>query len=391
MAQGDRVMLIASSAWSMMHYRSVLIDAYVPQGLQLAAVADLNPDQCDQLRARGAHPTAIPIEGAGQNPIGDLTYLVRLIGLLRAARPDVVHLFGTKPALYGTIAAKIARVPGIVTSVTGRGILASDSNRWLRLLVRPLMKAAISGRTRCIFQNLDDRAWYLREGLVDEARAFHIPGSGVDTGQLQPDPDVPAAARRTFVLAARMLKSKGIEDFVGAARIVKERFPDAGFVLFGGSKEDYNSKNPDFLERAWLEALNQEGVVAWRGFTPPAEVEALMRRAAAVVLPSYYPEGIPRALIEGAAAGAPIITTDTPGCRDVVDQGRSGFLVPPKSPAALAEAMSRLLADPELVKTMGEASRRIALTLDSGLIIEKTLGVYEDALGRPLRRQKPET
>lgn len=382
---GDHVMLIASTGWSMLQYRSVVIDAYVDRGLQVTALADLSPEQSAELSRRGALPITLPLEPAGMNPVRDLAYLGRLVGHLRACRPAVAHVFNTKPALYGALAAKLAGVEGVVASITGRGILASGKRRWLSSLVRPLMKAAIAGRTRCIFQNPDDRAWYLEQGLVDAPRANLIPGSGVDTEQLKPDPDVPPASRRAFVLASRMLRSKGIEDFVEAARIVKQSHPDAMFILFGGSKEDYGSKNPDFIGRAWLEALNAEGVVSWRGFTPPEQVYAAMRCAAAVVLPSYYPEGVPRTLIEGAAAGAPIITTDMPGCRDTVLAARSGFLVPPRSPDRLAQAMKALLDDPERVLAMAAASRAHAAAFDSRLIVEQTLKVYRDALGRPLQ------
>jgi glycosyltransferase involved in cell wall biosynthesis len=379
-------MLIASTGWSMMQYRTVLIDAFAGRGLRVTALADLDAGQAAELRRRGAEPIALPLEPAGMNPAQDLAYLARLAGHLRRVRPDVAHVFNTKPALYGAIAAKLAGVPGIVASITGRGILASGKRRWLSSLVRPLMKIAIAGRTRCIFQNPDDRAWYLEQGLVDPARATLIPGSGVDTEQLRPDPDVPPSARRAFVLASRMLRSKGIEDFVAAARRVKASHPEAEFVLFGGSREDYGSKNPDFIETAWLEALNREGVVAWRGFTPPAQVYSAMQRAAAVVLPSYYPEGVPRTLIEGAAAGAPIITTDTPGCRDLVLPERSGFLVAPRSPDQLARAMTTLLEDPDRIRAMSTASREHAAGFDSRLIIQKTLEVYRDALGRPLEQ-----
>ena len=182
-------------------------------------------------------------------------------------------------------------------------------------------------------------------------------------------------------MASRMLWSKGVADFASAARLVKQVYPAARFVLFGGSREDYGSKNPDFIERSWLEALNREGVVEWCGWTDPIEVEGAMRAAAAVILPSYYAEGVPRALIEATAAGVPVITTDLPGCRDTVVDGRSGFLVPPRSPERLAAAMAALLRDPDRIAAMGREARRLAVaTFDRRLIVDQTLAVYERAL-----------
>jgi glycosyltransferase involved in cell wall biosynthesis len=358
----------------------------VTEGLRVTATANLAADDCAELLRRGACTAVAPIDSDGQNPARDFACLIGLVRLLRATRPSLVHLFGIKPLIYGSIAAKLVGVPAVIASVTGRGSLALPEKRWLMRLVSPLIRLALADPTRAVFQNLEDRDWYLAEGLIAEARAIHIQGSGVDTDALRPALNLPPASRRSFVLAARMLWAKGIAEFVQAARLVKARYPDAEFLLFGGCKEVSKSKHPRFIDRAWLEALNQEGVVHWRGFRPPSVVEAAMREAAAVVLPSYYAEGVPRSLIEAAAAGVPIITTDMPGCRDTVQPKQSGYLVPPRSPEALAKAMCELLANPERIRRMGEAGRRIAEKIfDSRLINVKTLAVYQNALGRPLR------
>jgi glycosyltransferase involved in cell wall biosynthesis len=182
-----------------------------------------------------------------------------------------------------------------------------------------------------------------------------------------------------------MLWSKGVGDFVAAARLVRRSHPQARFILFGGAQDDYGSKNPDFIDRPWLEALNAEGVVVWRGWTPPEIVEDAMRlAAAAVVLPSSYGEGVPRSLTEAAAAGVPIITTDTPGCRDTVLPGESGFLCRAGAPEELAAAMAELLRRPELVRAMGAAGRRLAVErFDQAHIVRQTLEVYAAALAAP--------
>lgn len=375
------VVLVGNTGWNIVHFRRDLIAALVRAGWRVSAIAAFDRKQLEQLTALGAEGIALEIDAAGRNPLDDLAYLFQLTRRLRRLRPDLIHLFTLKPVIYGALAAKLARVPGIVTSITGAGMLGGGSRPWLRRLLRGLMRAALSGRPLVVFQNPDDRAWFLAHGIVPESRAFLIAGSGVDTEALRP-PATPSARRTSFVMASRMLKSKGVADFVAAARIVGRRHPDARFELFGGTSQDYGSKNPDFVERAWLEQVDREGVVTWHGWTAPAEVEAAMRRAAAVVLPSTYAEGVPRCLIEAAALGAPIITTDHPGCRDAVIDGETGTLVPPHAPEALAAAMAALLAEPARIAAMGEAGRRLACErFDQRLVNDATTTIYCRALG----------
>jgi glycosyltransferase involved in cell wall biosynthesis len=271
-----------------------------------------------------------------------------------------------------------------VAALTGSGIVQAGQRSWLTPVVRGLLRLAFAGRTRAIFQNQADLAAFAGRRLVSVDRAYLIAGSGIDTVRLAPEADDSRGARDTFLMASRMLWSKGVGDFVAAARLVRRTNPNAKFVLFGGAQDDYGSKNPDFIDRAWLDALNAEGVVAWRGWTPPEIVEAAMRRAAAVVLPSSYGEGVPRSLTEAAAAGVPIITTGTPGCRDTVLPGESGFVCRANAPEELASAMVELLRRPELVQAMGAAGRRLALErFDQAHVVKRTLEVYAAALAAP--------
>ena len=318
------------------------------------------------------------------DPRADLGYGIRLYRLLRRERPDVVHFFTIKPIVYGVPAAKLAGTRGIVAALTGSGILQNNRRVWLTPVVKSLLRFAFAGRTHAVFQNDADLAAFAVRRLVNADRTHLIAGSGVDTTRLAPEPEGSETMRDTFLMASRMLWSKGVGDFVAAARLVKPIYPDAKFVLFGGAQDDYGSRNPDFIERAWLDALNVERTVAWRGWTPPEIVEAAIRQAAAVVLPSTYGEGVPRSLIEAAAAGVPIITTDTPGCRDAVLSGASGFLCPANAPEELAAAMMKLLSRPELVRAMGAAGRRLALErFDQTHVVAQTLGVYVAALAAP--------
>jgi glycosyltransferase involved in cell wall biosynthesis len=379
-----RIVLVANTGWNILRFRGPLIEALVAQGYDVVAVADFRPTQLADARRLGARPFAMPIDAAGQDPRADIGYCIRLYRLLRRLRPDVAHFFTIKPIVYGVPAAKLAGTRGIVAALTGSGIVQAGQRSWLTPVVRGLLRLAFAGRTRAIFQNQADLAAFAGRRLVSVDRAYLIAGSGIDTVRLAPEADDSRGARDTFLMASRMLWSKGVGDFVAAARLVRRTNPNAKFVLFGGAQDDYGSKNPDFIDRAWLDALNAEGVVAWRGWTPPEIVEAAMRRAAAVVLPSSYGEGVPRSLTEAAAAGVPIITTGTPGCRDTVLPGESGFVCRANAPEELASAMVELLRRPELVQAMGAAGRRLALErFDQAHVVKRTLEVYAAALAAP--------
>ena len=278
MADRPHVALVTNTGWSMVRYRGELINGLLERGWRVSAIADFSATDMAHLQQLGVHPVRVAIEAAGQSPLRDLGYLVRLARVLRALRPDVVHNFSVKPVIYGSLAARLVGVPGIVSSVTGGGMLRAGEQGGLQRLLRLLYRVALHGRPSVIFQNPDDLELFVGAGLIERSRAAYIAGSGVDTRALTPDPWIAPAERTCFVMACRMLWSKGVADFVEAARMVKERHPRATFVLFGGSAEDYRSKNPDFIPRSWLEEVDREGIVRWRGFTQPAEVEAAMRR-----------------------------------------------------------------------------------------------------------------
>jgi glycosyltransferase involved in cell wall biosynthesis len=383
MVDRPHIALVTNTGWSMVRYRAELIGGLLKRGWRVSAIAHFNDEDLAHLRRQGVAPIRLQVEAASQSPLKDLGYLTRLVRTLRAVRPDLVHNFSVKPVIYGSLAAKLVGLEGIVNSVTGGGMLRADERRELQRVLRLLYRLALRGRPVAIFQNREDLELFVGAGLIERARTAYIAGSGVDTAALAPDCAIPPSGRTCFVMACRMLWSKGVADFVAAARMIKPRHPNASFVLFGGSAEDYGSKNPDFIPKPWLEDLNREGVVAWRGFTAPAVVERAMRSAAAVVLPSGYSEGVPRTLIEAAAAGAPIITTDTPGCRDTVIDQVSGFLCALNAPGELAEAMARLLDQPDLIIEMGRAGRELAVArFDRRIVIEETVSLYEQQLRR---------
>ena len=244
--------------------------------------------------------------------------------------------------------------------------------------MRNLYRLALAGSSFAVFQNENDRTQFIRDGIMSAERSALVPGSGIDTTALAPDYTINNTERTTFVMVSRMLWSKGVSDFVEAARQVKQLYPQARFLMFGGSKEDYGSKNPEFIPRSWLDEVNREGIVEWWGWEAPEVVEEWMRRCAAVVHPSYYPEGVPRTLIEAAAAGAPIITTDMPGCRDAVIDKVSGRICPVHAPDALAAEMVKLLQNPTLIGRQGREGRSLAeMKFSHDIILGQILQVYD--------------
>jgi glycosyltransferase involved in cell wall biosynthesis len=357
-----KVVIAAHFGWGIYRYRLELARALKRAGYDVTAIADWSDGDYEaRVRAEGIATAPISLTRSRFGPLADLRTLLQFYAHYRRIRPDVVFQFNTRIFLLGALAARLARVPVIVNGVNGLGIVLGGAMQRYSKLYMPLYKLAFGGRVQAVFQNTSDQERMIEAGIVARARTRHIPGSGVDTEALKPDPAVKPEDRNLVVMACRMVMSKGVGDFVAAAEILKPRFPQFRFILAGGLSGDYGMNAPDDADRDWLKAAEARGIVEWPGHVEPAVLEDMFRSSAAVVLPSFYPEGVPRCLIEGAAAGAPIVTTDTPGCRDIVIDGVSGRLVPPHAPEQLAEALASVLGEPGAVARMGAASRQLAV------------------------------
>ena len=297
-----------------------------------------------------------------------------LYRLYRKVRPDIVHHIAIKAVLYGTFAARLARVPAVVNAVTGLGY-AGDERRARSLLARALRfsfdQLLKHPRMRVIFQNVEDRDTFLQRGWIDPENAILIRGSGVDTNVYTPAqqrPDGPPL----IILASRLLRSKGVAEFVEAARRIRARGIDARFAIVGEPDPD----NPETITTADLESWRREGAVEVWGRR--ADMPGVLREASLFVLPTFYREGVPKALIEAAAAGLPAVTTDTAGCRDIVVDNVTGLLVPPRDVDALTHAIAELLEDPARREAMGRAAReRVVNEFSLDHVIAQTMAVYE--------------
>jgi glycosyltransferase involved in cell wall biosynthesis len=354
-----RFLMIAGYAPSLLGFRGPLIAALQQKGLQVhVAAPDLGVGAVlrSKLEAQGLVVHDVPLQRTGTNPLADLRGLWALWRLMRHVRPDFVLGYTIKPVIFGSIAAKLAGVPRRFAMVEGLGFVFTPSEeglsfkrRVLKRLVLWLYRLGLSRADRVIFLNPDDQAELEAAGALPTGKGFLLGGIGVDLAQWAPAP--PVLQPPTFLLVARLLREKGVEQYAAAARIVKQQHPQARFILLGGLDE-----NPGSITEADVQAWVAEGILEWRGHTA---VSPWMTQASVFVLPSYR-EGVPASTQEAMAMGRAVITTDVPGCRQTVVDGVNGFLVPPRATQALAEKMQVFIAQPELIASMGQASRRLA-------------------------------
>ncbi|MCU1348751.1 MAG: glycosyl transferase group 1 [Acidobacteria bacterium] len=321
----------------------------------------------------------IRLSRAGLHPLQELRTLLDLFRLYRSTGAAVVHHVTSKPVVYGTFLARLARVPAVVNAISGMGHVFADE-RGLRRLLQPVVSLAYRvalrhPHMRVIFQNREHQAAFIDSGWIREADAVLIPGSGVDLSAYQPRnaADAGSGASPRVVLAARMLYTKGIHEFVEASRLLRARGAGVRMILVGEPDPD----NPGSVPLEELQRWHAEGLVEYRGRSQ--EMPAVFAEADVVCLPTYYGEGVPKVLIEAAACALPIVTTDWPGCRDVVQDGLNGLLVPIRDPGALAAAIERLARDPELGREMGARGREKAIaTWSVGTVIDRTMALYEE-------------
>lgn len=378
-----RLAIISNQAFSLVNFRGYLIRELVAAGVEVYALA---PDYDDrfrgEVRSLGAVPVDFSLARTGMNPLRDGLDLLRLTNLLRRIRPDATLGYFIKPVIYGTIAAWLAGVPRRYALIEGLGYVFTESGAkesWRRVvlcwIVSALYRAALKRAERVFFLNDDDISEFVEKGIVDQDKTVKLGGIGVDLDEWRPLP--PSMQPLTFLLAARLLREKGIVEYAEAARRVKRRYPNVRFVLLGGL-----DPNPGGLTQSEVEEWVREGLLEWPGHV---DVRPWLAQTSVYVLPSYR-EGVPRSTQEAMAMGRPVITTDAPGCRETVEHGRNGFLVPVRDPRALAEAMLRFIEQPELIESMGRESRRMA---EERFDVYKVNAVMLQAMGIERPRNLP--
>jgi glycosyltransferase involved in cell wall biosynthesis len=326
----------------------------------------------------------LAMDRSSLNPLREAALIRTLTRVLKTERPDLLHNFTVKCAIYGAMAAKAARVPAVVNAVAGMGyVFASDRMlaRTLRPMVKLLMRGTLGGKqSRLILQNPDDADAFVRARLVPQQQIRVIRSSGVNLERFLPVLPYEEPRPLRVLLAARLLWEKGIGEYIECARLLKAQGRTVEFVIAGSP----DPGNPRSVSREQVESWVAEGLVDWRGHVE--DMPALMRSMDVIALPSYYREGVPKSLIEAAACGLAVVTTNLPGCREVVSEhGVDGLHVEPRCARSLSERIAQLDDDRGLVRRLGEAARRKAMEhFDEQMVIRRTIEVYDELL--PSRR-----
>lgn len=352
------IALITTQAFSLANFRGSLIEALVARNITVYALApDFDRRTRERLTQLGAHPVDISLSRTGMAPFRALRETASIYRALKRLRPDAVLPYFIKPVVFGSIAAWLAGVPNRVSLIEGLGYsLDGNAGRnpakiLLRMAVERLLKLALAANRAVIVLNEDDLAHLVERRIAPVGKFAIIDGIGVDLQRFRQC--APILRPVTFILVSRMIREKGVEDFVAAAAQLGTRQGSARFLLVGGIDANPGSITEDKL-RQW----QKDGIVEWVGQVD--DVRPWLAQSSVFVLPSYYREGLPRSTQEAMACGLPVLTTDWVGCRNTVEPGVNGYLVPVRDPAALARAMMKFIEQPDLIPRMGRASREIA-------------------------------
>lgn len=348
-----KIVLVISEDWFFLSHRRALAEACLAAGWQVVVATHVT-DRAEIIRQAGFTLEPLPLERGGLNPWRELRCILRLAAVLLRHRPDILHSVALKPLLYANLPAlflgpraRVSAIAGLGYAFTGRDVARRALKAGLELALRLVLRRPGSA---VIVQNDDDRRQICDRGLVAPEQITLIPGSGVDLIEWPALLPPPAGQPVIFALVARMLADKGVVEAVEAMRLLQARGVAARLWLVGTT----DPQNPTSLSEDRLRAWQAEGLVEWLG--QRSDVVDIWRQAHIAVLPSYR-EGMPRTLLEAAACARPIITTDVPGCRQVIDDGIEGILVPARDAAGLAAAMARLAGDEGLRQRMGRAAR----------------------------------
>ncbi|HRJ26032.1 MAG TPA: glycosyltransferase family 4 protein [Fimbriimonadaceae bacterium] len=366
-----RIVVAFRCAYTLSLFRSSWLRRLVRDGWEVHGVGRGGDGFESAVEATGAQFHAVPLAVRSRNPLTDLRFQRSLRDLFIRIQPDVVHLHTIKPVIYGARAARQTGVPRVVSSITGLGYVFSGSApSWMRRLVEAQYRRGLQLADAVTFCNSDDRQLFMDRGLVTADKASVVV-EGVDLTQITPKQAVTGPLQ--VLMVGRLLRDKGVLEYAEAVRQLRPRFPEVEFAILGGRDEH----NPTVVDSSEVQRWDAEGGPRWLGEVAPSEVTAHLSRSFLVVLPSYR-EGSPKALIEAGAQGLPVVATDVAGCRDVVRPGVTGLLVPAKDPAALTQAISRLLEDVPLAQQMGLAARDwIAKEFDEQRMLDRLTSLVQ--------------
>jgi glycosyltransferase involved in cell wall biosynthesis len=368
----DKLLFVVTEDWYFVSHRLQLAKVALAKGYEVS-VATRVGQHGDVIRDAGIHLIPFELSRRSGNPLAEI---LALFHLYRRERPKLIHHVAMKPVIFGSIAARLNGRVAEVNAIAGLGWLFTSS-RWPMRLARPILRWVMARLLNCphsftIVQNTEDGE-VLKQAGVSADHIRLIPGAGVDINVFRPTTNLNQPP--CVMLVARMLWTKGVGEFVAAARLLALRGIEARFLLVG----EPDLANPTTITEGILREWHGQFGVEWLGRRE--DIASVWQSAHIACLPSYYREGLPKCLLEAAACGLPIVTTDTPGCREVIVDGEEGILIPPKNAEALANAIERLICRPELRKQMGSKARERAIHLFSeDRVIAATLAIYAEAL-----------
>jgi glycosyltransferase involved in cell wall biosynthesis len=365
-----RVVLVANTLWSVVIFRPGLLKTLTEMDVEVLVVAPPD-DTLPQAQALNVRVIPLDIAAKGTNPLGDLALMQTLTRLYRELRPDIVFHYTIKPNIYGSIAAWRAGIPSVAVT-TGLGYAFINENLVARI-ANALYKVAFRFPREVWFLNQDDRRDFVARRLVSPDRTRVLPGEGIDLDKFAPRVRAVRDGKLRFLLIARLLRDKGVGEYVDAARLIRRRYPHAVFQLLGAT----GVANPSAISAAEVQAWVEEGVVEYLGTT--LDVRPIIAEADCVVLPSYR-EGVPRTLLEAASMGKPVVATRAIGCREVVDDGVTGYLCDVGDASDLAQKLERIVTLDEAARTaMGARGRAfVAERFDERNVV----AIYLDTMRR---------
>ncbi|MFM1879719.1 MAG: hypothetical protein RLZZ241_2585 [Bacteroidota bacterium] len=366
----SRILVIAPHYWSLINFRGDFLKALIAMGYEVYACAPKMPkDFKQQLKALGATPVTFQLNRTGLNPFNDLLSVRDLYKIIKANDIHVVFPYAIKPIIFGSLAARLAGVP-VISMVTGLGFTFSRVSfkaKFLQIFTERLYRFALRHNKKVVFQNADDCDLFLKKNIIPQKeKTVVIDGSGVNLKNFEFRENYKQTQNVKYVFVARLLFEKGIGFYVDAAKALKKDFPEAEFHILGIEADGGTGYSV-----AQLKSLHQDKIVVFHG--RQENVIPYLSSCDIFVLPSYYREGVPRSILEALSIGMPIITTDMPGCKETIDDGKNGFLIEPKKYEPLFKAMKSFLEHPETIGPMGVASRNLAERKFDVNIINNTL------------------
>lgn len=368
-----KLFIIVNVDWFFLSHRLPVALAAQRAGWDVTIVT-ADTGKLKDIEAKGLKVISLPMSRSGMNIKEELGTLNFLRKLYKREKPDVVHHVGMKTILWGTLAAKFAKVNGVVNAISGLGGFFAEDNKSLmaRLMPKVLKFSHNRKNLLCIFQNDEDKGLYVKNGIIKPEQARYIKGSGVDLKEFCYTPE-PTEGKIRVILTARMIVEKGIFILTDAAEKLRSKYEDkVEFLLVGGIDD-----HPGAITKEQLDAICDGKYIKWLGYRK--DIKKLLQQSHIMAFPSYYMEGLPKSLIEATAIGRPIITTQSIGCKDTVDDGVNGFLIAPKEVEPLVEKLRMLIDNAALRQKMGKASREKAerdFSLD--VVVEKHLKIYQE-------------